>query len=95
MSYQILDNEMCNTSNNCQAWFTLGIKVYKMDLEMCRLVEQPWLQLMCCTVCLSHGCNFQWKERVQNESESRSTIVVTQREGKKRIVAHMEVANCC
>ena len=23
------------------------------------LVEQPWLQLMCCAVCLPHGRNFR------------------------------------
>ena len=25
----------------CQAWFILGVKVCKMGLEICRLVEQP------------------------------------------------------
>ena len=24
---------------HCQVWFTPGVKVYKMNLEMCRLVE--------------------------------------------------------
>ena len=44
----------------CQAQFILGVKVHKMNLELCRLVEQPWLQLMCCAVCLLYGCNFRW-----------------------------------
>ena len=36
-----------------------GVEVHRMDSEMSRLVEQPWLQLMCCTVCLLHGRNFK------------------------------------
>jgi len=36
-----------------------GVKVYRMDSEMSRLVERPWIQLMCCAVCLLHGCNFR------------------------------------
>ena len=36
-----------------------GVKVCGMDSEMSRLVERPWLQLMCCTICLTHGCNFR------------------------------------
>ena len=36
------------------------IEVYKMDLKLCELVEQPWLQLIYCAVCLPHGCNFRW-----------------------------------
>jgi len=43
----------------CQVQFTLEVKVCKMDLEMCRLVEQPWLHLMCCATCLLYGCNFR------------------------------------
>ena len=35
------------------------VKVHKIDLEICRLVEQSWLQLMCCTICLLHDCNFR------------------------------------
>jgi len=35
------------------------VKVHRMDLEMSRLVEQPWLQLMCCAICLLHGHNFR------------------------------------
>jgi len=34
-----------------------------------RLVEQPWLQLMCCTVCLPHGHNFRWREESLSGSE--------------------------
>jgi len=36
-----------------------GVEVRRMDLEMSRLVEQPWLQLMCCAICLPHGRNFR------------------------------------
>ena len=36
-----------------------GVKVCRMDSEMSGLVERPWLQLMCCTVCLPHGHNFR------------------------------------
>ena len=35
------------------------VEVHRMDLEMSKLVEQPWLQLIYCTVCLPHGCNFR------------------------------------
>ena len=39
------------------------VEVHRMDSEMSRLVEQPWLQLICCTVCLPYGCNFRcWEE---------------------------------
>ena len=30
----------------------------QMDSEISGLVERPWLQLMCCAVCLPHGRNF-------------------------------------
>jgi len=36
-----------------------GMKVCRMDSEMSGLVERPWLQLICCAVCLPHGCNFR------------------------------------
>ena len=36
-----------------------GVEVHRMDSEMSRLVERPWLQLMCCAVCLPHGRNFR------------------------------------
>jgi len=35
------------------------VEVRRMDSEMSRLVEQPWLQLMCCTICLPHSHNFR------------------------------------
>ena len=35
-----------------------GVEVRRMDLEISRLVERPWLQLMCCAVCLPCGRNF-------------------------------------
>ena len=37
----------------------IRMEVHKMDSEMSRLVEQPWLQLMCCAVCLPCGHNFK------------------------------------
>jgi len=36
-----------------------GVEVHRMDSEMSGLVERPWLQLMCCAVCLPHGRNFR------------------------------------
>jgi len=36
-----------------------GVEVHGMDSEMSGLVEQPWLQLMCCTIYLPRGCNFR------------------------------------
>ena len=45
------------------------VEVCRIDLEMSGLVEQPWLQLMCCAVCLLCSCNFGcWKE-VRDGSE--------------------------
>ena len=35
------------------------VEVHRMDSEMSGLVERPWLQLMCCAVCLLRGCNFR------------------------------------
>jgi len=46
-----------------------GVVVHRIDLEMSGLVEWPWLQLMCCTVCLPHGCNFWCWEEVWDGSE--------------------------
>ena len=34
--------------NWCQVWFIPEVKVYEMDSEICRLVEQPQLQLILC-----------------------------------------------
>jgi len=36
-----------------------GVEVHRMDSEMSGLVERPWLQLMCCAVCLLRGRNFR------------------------------------
>ena len=36
-----------------------GVEVCKIDLELSRLVERPWLQLMCCAICLPRGRNFR------------------------------------
>ena len=46
-----------------------GVEVCRMDSEMSGLVEWPWLQLMCCAVCLPRGRNFRWWEEVQDGSE--------------------------
>ena len=35
------------------------VEVHRIDLKMSRLVEQPWLQLMCCAICLPYGRNFR------------------------------------
>ena len=35
------------------------VEVHRMYLEMSGLVERPWLQLMCCAICLLHGRNFR------------------------------------
>ena len=35
------------------------MEVHRMDSEMSRLVERPWLQLMCCAVCLLRGRSFR------------------------------------
>ena len=46
-----------------------GVEICKMNLEMSRLVEQPWLQLICCAVCLPHSCNFRWWKEVRDGSK--------------------------
>jgi len=46
-----------------------GVEVHRMDSEMSRLVERPWLQLMCCAICLPHGCNFKWRRESPSGSE--------------------------
>ena len=35
------------------------VEVHGMDSELSKLVEQPWLQLMCYAICLLRGCNFR------------------------------------
>ena len=45
------------------------VEVRRMYSEMSRLVEWPWLQLMCCAVCLPHGCNFRWRRESLSGSE--------------------------
>ena len=42
-----------------QMQFILKMKVYKINLEMYKLVECPWLQLIYCTVYLPCGHNFR------------------------------------
>ena len=40
-----------------------GVEVCRIDSEMSGLVKQPWLQLMCCAICLLYGHNFRcWEE---------------------------------
>jgi len=46
-----------------------GVKVCRIDSEMSGLVERPWLQLMCCAICLLHGHNFGCWEEVRDRSE--------------------------
>ena len=45
------------------------VEVCGMDSEVSGLVERPWLQLMCCAVCLLYGHNFRWWGEVWNGSE--------------------------
>ena len=45
---------MFKSKHTCQIWFILGVKVCENGL-----MEQPWLQLICYTICLLHGCNFR------------------------------------
>jgi len=61
---------MSNTLSNCMSGAVhTGVEVCRMDSEISKLVERPWLQLMCCTVCLLHGYNFRWYEEVWDGSE--------------------------
>ena len=45
------------------------VEVRRMDSEMSGLVKQPWLQLMCCAVCLPCGHNFRWRKKNLSGSE--------------------------
>ena len=45
---------MCRLSGTVHT----GVEVHRINSEVSRLVERPWLQLMCCTVCLPHDRNF-------------------------------------
>ena len=38
-----LQDRLRDMQTCCQTQFTLEVKVYKMGLEMCGLVEKPWL----------------------------------------------------
>jgi len=46
-----------------------GVEVRRMDSEMSGLVKRPWLQLMCCAVCLPRGRNFRWRRGSLSGSE--------------------------
>ena len=45
------------------------VEVHRMDSEMSGLVEWPWLQLICCAVCLPCGRNFRWRRESPSGSE--------------------------
>ena len=47
----------------------IRVKVRRMNLETSGLVEWPWLQLICCAVCLPRGHNFRWWGEVRDGSE--------------------------
>ena len=47
-----------------------------MNSEICKLMKQPWLQLMCYAIYLLCGCNFQWKEEVQNRVSTNWCIAI-------------------
>jgi len=57
--YTLTLNVSASFLSQCQAQFTLGVKVCKMGSELYGLMEQSWLQLICCTVCLPCGCDFR------------------------------------
>ena len=46
-----------------------GVEVRRMDSEMSGLVEWPWLQLMCCAICLPRSRNFRWMRENPSGSE--------------------------
>ena len=46
-----------------------GVEVRRMDSEISGLVERPWLQLMCCAICLPRGHNFRWRRGSPSGSE--------------------------
>ena len=58
----VQDNTLCG---NLSGAVHTGVKVHRIYSEMSRLVERPWLQLMCCAVCLPHGHNFRWRREVR------------------------------
>ena len=45
------------------------VEVRRMDSEMSGLMERPWLQLICCAVCLPRGRNFRWRRESLSGSE--------------------------
>ena len=45
------------------------VEVRRVDSEMSRLMEWPWLQFMCCAICLLCSHNFRWWEEVWDGSE--------------------------
>ena len=54
---------------SCQVWFIPRKKVHRVDSEMYGLIEQSWLQLICCTICLLYSHNFRWEKEVWDRSE--------------------------
>ena len=61
-------NQWEHTGNMSGAVHT-GVEVRRMNSEVSGLVEWPWLQLMCCTVCLLCGRNFRWRRESPSGSE--------------------------
>ena len=59
----------CRWSQPMSGVVHTGVEVHRMDSEMSGLVEWPWLQLMCCAICLSYSRNFRWWGEVQDKSE--------------------------
>jgi len=57
--YQKMKNRIEKLAGKLLDAVHTGVEVHRMDLEMSRLVKRPWLQLICCTVCLPRGCNFR------------------------------------
>ena len=59
-SYSLISTiHMCTICTPLSGAVHTGLEVRRMDSEMSGLVERPWLQLMCCAICLLHGRNFR------------------------------------
>ena len=65
-----LQTELLRSNSRLGSLIILSGAVHtRVDLEMSGLVEWPWLQLMCCAICLPYGHNFRWWEEVRDGSE--------------------------
>ena len=58
-----------NIANLLSGTVHTGVEVCRIDLELSRLVEWPWLQLIYYAICLPHGCNFRWRKESLSRSE--------------------------